>query len=462
MLSLVFSVLYGLQLFKEPGTDFGIYYAGAISTDPTFPLYEGFFETKGPLFYAFIKIINFLVPYSIEGASLTLMLVGFIWFCAIYLAVKLLDLSLEYSVLILFIGISVFIMQPTNGSINVFMCSFFIISISFAIRYSRQGNFINLAFSLIAAIMAGLTKLDGFIVIIISICIIIVSKRKTSINHLFLGVMISTMTVFFSLKLLQKILFFSLDDYLQLSFIDVFQKVWNPNTNGSAKNFLIRDYTSAGILFASGVFFIVLTAYFYSKPKDFDLKLVKILVLFGIFSYLILASDKNYHLFIIYPPLIVSILILLQYITDKRLISSYLILSGSVALSVMLNLVTIDKCAIFDVSSCSNRFKLLDETTKNQGSRDSIYFLNQGWPYIYAQVKPKVNFTATWDGWDDDSYYSVLKTQSDLLKDQILWVDLNELTANSLGQNEFISRYFPGREVTRRIEGTTFVGLSKK
>ncbi len=458
----MFSILYGLQLFKEPGTDFGIYYAGAISTSPTFPLYEGFFETKGPLFYAFIKITNSIVPYSIEGAVVTLMLVGFIWFCSIFLAAKILELDLEYTTLLLFLGISVFIMQPTNGSINVFMCSFFIISISLAIRYSRHGNFVNLALSLITATMAGLTKLDGLIVLIISICIMIVSKRKKATMHLFLGIILSSLLLLFSLKLLQKILFFSLSNYFQLSFIDVFQKVWNPNTNGSAKNFLVRDYTSIGILFASGVFFILLTAYFYSKPKDFDLKLILILVFFGISSYLVLASDKDYHLFIIYPPLIVSILIMLKHIVDKRLLVSYFIFSGTIAFSVMLNLATIDKCAVFDGNTCSNRFKLLDQATKNQDSRDSIYFLNQGWPFIYAQVKPKINFTATWERWNDDSYYQILRMQSELNKDQVLWVDSNELAANILGQDEFIARYFPGRAITYRIEGTTFVGLSEK
>ena len=45
-MQLTASTLYGLRLFNEWGTDYGIYYVGANSISESYGLYSGFFDLK--------------------------------------------------------------------------------------------------------------------------------------------------------------------------------------------------------------------------------------------------------------------------------------------------------------------------------------------------------------------------------------------------------------------------------
>ena len=62
---LICSAFFALRLYDEWGTDYGIYYVGAISSQqPDFGLYSDFFDFKGPLYYGFLRILSTLISYN--------------------------------------------------------------------------------------------------------------------------------------------------------------------------------------------------------------------------------------------------------------------------------------------------------------------------------------------------------------------------------------------------------------
>jgi hypothetical protein len=456
LLSAAFSALYGFQLYKNPGTDFGIYYAGANATSPSYRLYDGFFETKGPLFYGFIKFLNLFLPYSIFGAAITLSLVSLFWFFSIYLSSNILELQSKFRFLLFFMGAAVFIQQPSNGSINVFMCSLFMLSIAFSIRYFRNNLSKDLVFGVLFASLASLTKLDGFLILPVCFVILYLSRNRKLFFTVIVSVLLSAFFYFTSLLLLQNFLYFKLSSYWRMSFKDVFERVWNPNNNGSILNLVVRDYNSLGILLASGTIFIFVLFYKFAFINRSESHLIYILLFFGFAGYLALGSDKNYHIFIVYPFILVSILILMPRIDDTRIIKTATILVILSTITISLNLAVLDKCAFVDKAGCTNRYTEIIQKTKNNSNLDSIFFLNQGWPFIYAKVKPIINFTATWDGWNNELYYDSLRKQASNGNNEAIWVDLFEIESNKIGADLFLKTYFPNRHIGEGIKGTTF------
>lgn len=459
LLSAAFSALYGFQLYKNPGTDFGIYYAGANATNPSYRLYDGFFETKGPLFYGFIKFLNLFLPYSVFGAAITLSLVSLFWFFSIYLSSYILELQSKFRFFLFFIGSAVFVQQPSNGAINVFMCSLFILSIAFSIRYFRNNLSRDLVFGILFASLASLTKLDGFLMLPVCFVILYISRHRKSFITVIVSVLLSAFFYFTSLLLLQKFLYFKLSSYWRMSFEDVFERVWNPNNNGSILNLVIRDYNSMAILLASGTIFIFVLFYKFALVNSSESKLIYMLMFFGFAGYFALGSDKNYHIFIVYPFVLISILMLIPRIDDARIIKTATVLVILSTITVSLNLLVLDKCAFVDKDRCTNRYTELIQKTKYNSNLDSIFFLNQGWPFIYAKVKPTINFTATWDGWNNELYYDLLRKQALEGNNDVIWVDLLEFESNEIGADLFLKTYFPNRYIGEGLKGTTFYPL---
>ena len=240
-LIITFSLLYGFQIVTEVGTDYGIYYVGALSTSPSYPLYQGFFENKGPLFYGFIKALGFLTPYSLTGAALTLSLVVLLWLISVIISARILKLTFKYEIIALLMGISALVSQPTNAGMNIFMCSFYTLSLALAIRYRENNASIYFFGSVFASLCASLVKLDGFGIFFIVLVILCYKNLATFFRNLTSNIILLVLCSSFLILLLQKLLFFAMNDYWKFSFISVFTKVWNPSTSGGVKNIFIRD-----------------------------------------------------------------------------------------------------------------------------------------------------------------------------------------------------------------------------
>jgi len=456
---IVFSVLYGFQIIPLMGTDYGIYYVGAMSTNSNYALYQGFFETKGPLFYGFIKLIGYLVPYSVVGAAITLSFVLILWLVAIIISSRLLNLTSYQQVLGILLGISSLISMPTNACTNIFMGVFYVLALGLAIRFRQNQTYLCFLGSIFFSICALLTKLDGLGAVLMVILILSYRNIKGFSNYaikvlvpllLFVGVLVC---------LLQKLLFFTLHDYWEFAFVDVFTKVWNPTTSGSLKNFFIRDYTSLTIVMSSGIFFIFVLLYSSTLVKSKLISLEIFLVTSSFSLYMLLGSNKDYHLFIIYPGLITACLLLLKKISLEKLASVIFISLASVVVLVTLNLIVSDKCLLKPNSICTNRFSELISVSKVQGNFESVYFMNQGWPFLLSNTKPKINFTAIWYGWDDPNVYSQIKRQSLFIYPKTIWIDMVEIDFNKIGRHNFILEYFPGRHIGTPVPGTTFYPL---
>jgi hypothetical protein len=109
------ATLFSLKLLAQWGTDFGVYFVGGMSISDEYGLYTGFFDHKGPLYYAFIRLLSAAVPYSLIGAAVVLGITCAIWFASIDIGLRMLHLSKPVNAIVGFGAIAAFANQASNA-----------------------------------------------------------------------------------------------------------------------------------------------------------------------------------------------------------------------------------------------------------------------------------------------------------------------------------------------------------
>lgn len=383
-ISFISSVFFGTRLFSELGSDFGVYFVGALSIREDFSLYGGFFDHKGPLYYAFIKLLGFFVPYSLFGASFVLFTTCLGWFLSIILSGKLLKIPEKTLLLLIVIANSALINQPSNASIGIFQASLGIVFLAFLKKYKSSEKFIWFFLATFFISCAILTRIDA--VLFLPIIFYFIGFRKVKRSFIFIFFVI---VEFF-------ILIFILALTLHFSFSDFWNQAvfFNFTTYADVSNSLgfNSHFWSIFVLFkslcVSGLVLVLIYVFFFMLKSGKTIVKHEFIVLFcyGITIFFVVGSSKDYHRFIFYMFFIASLFSIdLSKLTQRfigvTLLS--LVLISSVFLSKN---VTQSKC-IF-ANKCPNPYQNLVRES------DSIsFFINQGWPYLFSDRYPNVSFT---------------------------------------------------------------------
>lgn len=219
---LICSIFFALRLYDEWGTDYGIYYVGAISSQqPEFGLYSDFFDFKGPLYYGFLRILSILISYNFFGAVLSLFITCLFWFACINLASYLITRDFRHRSILGFASISVLIGQGSNSSLSLFQSGLIVLSLSSLYRYVNNNTRRDLYFSYALAVLSFLVKADSLpLIIFIPLFALIFSKKVKCLDLLF-GVAFSFLFSFISLLILSRFLHFKLHEYFYQAIIYV-------------------------------------------------------------------------------------------------------------------------------------------------------------------------------------------------------------------------------------------------
>jgi hypothetical protein len=394
-LQLATSIFYGLRLVNEWGTDFGVYFIGGMSIRSDFGLYSGFFDHKGPTYYAFIQLVSWLVPYSKFGAIITLSLTCAIWFSAIHIVLKSHKLGMISSALVMFLSISVLYGQPSNSSIAIFVAALQLISISSAIRFSRIGETKWLVFSAFFLVLASLTRIDS--VIIVPLLLYFIYKKQEYRGRILLVFFSMCLTLFFTILILfAKLLHFGLQDFWQQAIIfnfsvyPDFYGTFMANSHLVAAKYLLMTLIKHGLL----VLFLLLLVAFRIKPQNLFKMECFWVVIYGFFAYFLVGSAKDYHLFIFYVFLFIGVIV---FFSEQNTPKNLFVLVSFVLLFVMavstMAYFTKQSICLITQEKCYEPYSEILVESEKFSPRKVEFVFNQGWPYLFIQTKPNISFT---------------------------------------------------------------------
>jgi len=440
---LICSAFFALRLYDEWGTDYGIYYVGAISSQqPEFGLYSGFFDFKGPLYYGFLRILSILISYSFFGAVLSLFITCLFWFACINLAAYLIARDFRHRSILGFASIAVLIGQGSNSSLSLFQSGLIVLSLSFLYRYVNDNKRRYLYFSYALAVMSFLVKADSLSLIIFIPLFSLIFSKKVKYSDLLFGVVFSFFVSFISLLILSRFLHFKLHEYFYQAIIYVSETRWSLGNGATFKNFVIRDYYSIPLLLGSGLIFALILVGNYSTLKVFIKSPSFVILLFGAFSYGLLQSDKNYHLFVLYPyaliALVIGIVGFSNFLHYKVLFVVFFTSASVVNVNYMLD----SQCIITKKVVCSDPYRELIMPNSEKNILEKSFYLNQGWPFLVNEVLPKINFTVWWPLAVETKYSTTQIIDQANSSNFPIWVDYNDFIdlqkRNPLRVGEFI------------------------
>lgn len=384
-ISFISSLFFGSRLFTELGSDFGVYFVGALSIREDFGLYGGFFDHKGPLYYAFIKILGFFVPYSLFGASLILFATCLGWFLSIILSGKLLKIPERTLFLIVVIANSVLINQPSNASLGIFQASLGVIFLTFLRKYRSSEEFIWFYLATFFISCGILTRIDA--VFFLPVIFYFIGFRK--VKRIFVFVFFVIVEVLVLLFLLSLALHFSFSDFWNQAVLFNFTTYADVSNSLGFISHLWSIYVLVKSLSVSGLILVLIYLFFFML-KSWKI-IVKhdffVLFCYGFLLFFLVGSSKDYHRFIFYVFFISAFFSLdLSQLTRRFIGLTFftLILVSSFFLSEN---VTQSKC-IF-ARQCPNPYQNLVRESESVS-----FFTNQGWPYLFSNMRPDVSFTS--------------------------------------------------------------------
>jgi len=444
------SLLFALRLYNEWGTDYGIYYVGAVSTQqPGFGLYSSFFDFKGPLFYGFLRILSFLIAYSFFGAVISLFITCLFWFTSINIATYLIIKDLRHRSIISLASIAVLLGQGSNASLSLFQSGFIVLSLSFLYKYVNNTKRRYLYLSYTLAVLSFLVKVDSLLLILFIPIFSIIFYKQKKYTDLLLGTFFSILFSLTSILILGRLLHFKFHEYFYQAVIYVSKTRWSIGNGASLKNFIIRDYYSAPLLLGSGLIFALILLGSHISFKSLIKSQGFVILLFGAISYGLLQSDKNYHLFVFYPYALIALIIgviSFSNFSDFKVLFIVFFASASI---VNVNYLIDSRCVITNKVVCSEPYKELIMPNTDKKILEQSFYLNQGWPFLVNEVLPKINFTVWWPLAVQTKYSTNQIIEEANSSNFPIWVDYNDFIDLQKRNPLQVSEFMKGKELKR-------------
>jgi hypothetical protein len=262
-----------------------------------------------------------------------------------------------------------------------------------------------------------------------------------------------------SLLILSRLLHFKFHEYFYHAIIYVAEARWSLGNGATLKNFIIRDYYSIPLLLGSGIIFALILVWSYSNFKILIKSPSFVVLLFGAFSYGLLQSDKNYHLFVFYPyaliALVIGVISLSNFSHFKVLFFVFFTSASVVSVNYLLD----SKCIVTKTVVCSDPYKELRMPNSEKKFLEKSFYLNQGWPFLINEVLPKINFTIWWPLAVETKNSTTQIIEQANSSNFPIWVDYNDFIDLQKRNPLRVSEFMKGKELVRNGLNTKWAQL---
>lgn len=444
---LLLSFLWSSLIFFYWSYDYGLYYNQAVNLSNDYKIYSNFFDTKGPLYYLFIKIISQFIGIGKIQSYITLGLTTFLFFLSIFLIIN--QRTKKNFLLLFFFLISILHQQNINISLVLFQFSLQITSFFFLLQFLEKENKKYFLISTLFYALSLFSKIDVIIYLPIYLLIIFfINKNK---KYIISFILFSLIMVYLILSYL---LDFNLRDFWWHNYLynsqfssgfwnrEPFLKIFN-----SPYHIYLIMFTGVGVLF-----FEIVDKIFTNAKVDYKnyfnvvfrnrVNFFQILILSaGIFVWLYSGSDKNYHVYMVFLPLILIICYNFNLL-DKfnyRIFFYYLLTFFFFLITLYPDTKNVisNKCWKKNIYcyQIDNYGEIVNEINNLKDSQDIIILGSAGWPYLLSGAKLKIslaNYTMYSDIMNDgkraifDRPKALIADHNNLMKretDFIFWVE---------------------------------------
>lgn len=311
-LLLLLSLVWSLLLFHYWSYDYGLYYNQSVNISDQYKLYSNIFETKGPALYFFINFVSKFIGVGVFQSYITLCFIVFLFFSSIYFIVS--NKTKKNFFLLFFFLISILHQQNINVSLPLFQFTFQILSFYYLINSLDKDQHKNFFISSLLFIISFFTKIDVIIYLPLYLLRILYFQnyKKKIFFILVFCIKFFLLFIFFSF-----ILDFSFKDYWFHNYEfnssigagswgrEPFFKIFN-----SPYHIYLMMFTGVGVLFTEIINEILkkkninFINIFNNKTLNKKFFFQFLIILLGSFIWLWSGTDKNYHVFMVFLPMI--------------------------------------------------------------------------------------------------------------------------------------------------------------
>ena len=400
-LLLFLPLIWSLLLFQYWSWDYGLHYVSAINISDKYIIYKDFFDNKGPFFYFYINILSKLIGIGVIQSYMTLYFIVLSFFGVNYFICK--KTSTKNHLLIIFLLSSILFMQNINLAMRLFHTTIMILSFFFLLEGFKYKNYIYILFSFVFLSLSILTEIDGLIYIPVFLLALFFMYLNKEINFKkFIYYLITKVIIIIIIFLLFSYYFkFTLSEFIFHN-IEFNAKV----SSGSRDPFLeiFDDPTHIYLLMITGIgviFIEILTNIInqnfnkISKIKNKDNQIFLIthfIIIIGTFFWLMTGSAKNYHVFIIFNPLIFYICYHLKYLNAHfiKIIFFYLLVIFFTLITLYPDSFRVLKNKCWNLDNYCGIMENSKKTIEDLKNFDGIPYIvgDDGWLYIFSNKKP--------------------------------------------------------------------------
>jgi len=417
MLMTLATFLWSITLLKGWGTDYGVYYANAKYMSNDYALYGEIFTHKGPLYYIFLRLLGNLYGWGAKQAVLSLFItvmtfvIAISWISFKYKLTKWCYLSVAL------LTMATFFKQSSNASIAYFQAAFMILSFFYLIYSVKMNNIWYMHISLICLLSATLVRIDvlAFIAIHITLYVWHFYRSIKKIN-IFFHVM-TIFTIILSSIIIPPILFkYNFSAYIMHNI--EFNLYYKTLGYSGIRQLLYRPETTQ-ILMASGLLIFVISVLsniINVKSQqiksqqienrhtaiDFEGWVALAVLVVSFLLWVISSSDKNYHIFILVP----GILLFIIHNINKYIRPSLLYIIIPYLFYVIFLATALGAYTIKENISNGIFWNAYDESSSLMSYQKTIDFLKEtksayviggrGWLYLFSDTIPLTPINNWW------------------------------------------------------------------
>lgn len=451
------SILWPLSIFYNWSSDFGIYYSMGNLIDNDYRLYKESWDTKGPVYFFFLKVIGEIIGKGVWQSYISLIVTTLFYLVSLFFVINKFVKNDLAKLFLVILSIASLNFQNATSSIAIFQSSLYIFSYYFLIRSIETKNSYLFLLSTILLSAAILTRIDAIVYsfVFFFAFIILLKGSKSKLKFILLLIAFNFLLVFFFFSFYG----FNITEFYQAN-IDHYRQFAVPS-NIKTKIYILIYRTDQLIeLSLQGIlpsFILILGIIFFNKfYKKIDLKnniIIFSLVFFGVIFSIYSESPSYRHANIFVTPILFLIIYYLGKIQIKN--KFVLILPGLLFLIISLVFYTMTIKKVF-LSDCYKN--IFCENSNYKQSKKTIEEVNKlknvdvigsnGWIYVFTDAKPNLSIV-NWNLYFNANFYPTeytINQHNDLIsrkRGSNLWI--NKLILNNpnptIYLNEVINHY---------------------
>ncbi|MBF9040333.1 hypothetical protein LSUCC0387_05435 [Rhodobacterales bacterium LSUCC0387] len=385
--------------------------------DADYRLYADFFDHKGPMYYAFLKVIGLIIGFGAPQAVFSLALTAFIFFCSLIALVSRKPKALAVTVLV--IAALALAHQPTNASIALFLASQLLLGYYFSRKYLAAGRLVDAILAGVFFTSAALTRVDAVAYLPWLLAIFLINKyssvggggsvyavlRAGVVSTFFGGILLAV--VVSTMHLTPNEIFVS-----NVSFNTYYRGVIGGCYYCRDNHFEIL--VRSGALFA--VFYIFIDALkpfpsmvcfkgVYPKfcagsfTRHTDSIASWAFALIGVVVWVYSGSDKDYHVYLVLLPILVLVIEHGAGSINGRFVLAVCALFLPFSLDFLRagkRMVLNPECLVTPLCQMSPAASYRDAINVIIDRNIQIIVGGRGWPYVFAQQSPTISVNDWW------------------------------------------------------------------